>query len=868
MLPMSVERLLVPETPVSIWQELEGWSRGFMSWQKLLIASAVRNGTIPDAAIKEAYAVFLAEHALGAMPDPAPEIPSSITGRDHSGSARRLLKRVYAPSGVNRLPTTSELSFASGLTVIYGANGVGKSGFARILSNACFSRKRHPIYPDVFDDTAPAAPTAMIELVDGEEATTSLTFDNESEHGELRRGFAVFDSAVATLQLTDSGPFGFTPTGFDVFGEMARAYSILQTKLAADIENRSRENPLARSFLGQDTRASLAGTTLSDATNITYLKSVADFGPDQTARIEQLQNLMDQLRSQSPEAEIKRLSNTRPPLIVLKEQLASARTALSEEILESDVRLRRALSIAALEFARASADQFQHEKIEGVGSPAWEEMVAASQALANQQHEHFPSDGDVCLLCQQLLGEDARGLYARYLAFTSGESRATLNAAQKKIDDRRSIVERIAVSHAEEGGLAHNFLSHSNPTVLSAILDGVSEIKRLQASVLAAFGGEGDQVIAAALPDFGPTLDSVIETIDADLRRLHQSDVPATLAALEKERIELRHSEVLSQNLDGAISYVEDLQWIARAEGFPRAALNPRHVTEKQSELFTSVIAKNYRETLAKECEALDCRVSIEMRTQGRQGKTIRSLSVKDRSPEEILSEGEQRAVALADFLTEVGLNDDNIGIILDDPVTSLDHYRKERIAVRLVAAASTRQVIIFTHDLVFFAKLGDAADKADAAITTHWMQCSDDGKPGVVSANDAPTTTAQYKKTNFAEATLAKAKVAIGSEQESLVRQGANQLRRTVEEIVPQYLFKEVVRRWNERIMVTALKNINWDNALADEIVGVFEACSAIMEGHSHTEAGTEAPPTPAKLEELIVRTKELIRRAKQKRS
>jgi wobble nucleotide-excising tRNase len=58
--------------------------------------------------------------------------------------------------------------------------------------------------------------------------------------------------------------------------------------------------------------------------------------------------------------------------------------------------------------------------------------------------------------------------------------------------------------------------------------------------------------------------------------------------------------------------------------------------------------------------------------------------------PDKILSEGEQRAVALADFLTEVGLNPSSAGIVLDDPVTSQDHYRKDRIARRLVAEAKT----------------------------------------------------------------------------------------------------------------------------------------------------------------------------------
>ena len=206
------------------------------------------------------------------------------------------------------------------------------------------------------------------------------------------------------------------------------------------------------------------------------------------------------------------------------------------------------------------------------------------------------------------------------------------------------------------------------------------------------------------------------------------------------------------------------------------------------------------------------------------------------------MSEGEQKAVAFADFLTEIGLNQDNAGIILDDPVTSLDHDRKERIAVRLIEEAKRRQVIIFTHDMVFFAKLCDAADRADQPLTTHWMQRSGDGDlPGMVSLNDGPTTTPQYRSTNFAEELLAKAKVASGSERERLVRQGAAQLRRTVEEIVPQFLFKEVVRRWTARVMVTALKRVSWDNVLVDKIVDVFEECSAIMEGHSHTEAGTQ---------------------------
>jgi wobble nucleotide-excising tRNase len=45
----------------------------------------------------------------------------------------------------------------------------------------------------------------------------------------------------------------------------------------------------------------------------------------------------------------------------------------------------------------------------------------------------------------------------------------------------------------------------------------------------------------------------------------------------------------------------------------------------------------------------------------------------------QILSEGEQRALALAGFLTEVALTDGSGPIVVDDPVSSLDRERSAR---------------------------------------------------------------------------------------------------------------------------------------------------------------------------------------------
>jgi energy-coupling factor transporter ATP-binding protein EcfA2 len=849
----------------SIWDELELWSKDFTPWQRLLLAAAVRSGVIPQGTLDQAYSLFLSEYGLANVPEPYPSIPGSVTGRVTNSSGKTRLRRIHSPSGINRLPFSSELEFSDGMTIIYGGNGVGKSGFARILSNACFSRQQHPIYSDIFDDSASGTPSACIEVEDETGTVVPLMFDSVTEHAPLKRGFVVFDSAVAERHLRDTGPLGFTPAGFDIFAEMARGYSVLQSKLAADIERRKRDNTFQLAFIGAKTAASNMASELGRRTDLDKLRVLASFGPSERARIDQLQTLGDQLRANSPDGVIRRLSDVRPQLLLIKEKLAEARDALSEEALAADVRLRGDFVAAATAVARLGADQFGHPSLEGIGSSQWEQLIAASQAFVGQQHVHYPSDGDVCVLCHQRLDERSIALFAAYREFAAGEGPAALAAADAKLTARRAKLLTIQLALVDEGSIAHSFLKEAHPTVLSAIEETILALATLRNSAIAALEGAATAASLAAIADFNSTMDDVVALLDHDLSLMRQSDVPSSLKTVEDERAELRHREVLSQNLDQMVSFVIDAQWVAKAESEAKRELNPRHLTEKEQALFATVIADHYRTALANECDALSCGVPIEFKTQGRKGQTVRSLLIRNRSPEDILSEGEQRAVALADFLTEVGLNQHNVGIILDDPVTSLDHDRKERIATRLVQEARRRQIIIFTHDMVFFAKLADAADRADEKLTTHWMQRSGENDlPGMVSLNDGPTTTPQYRNTNFAEDSLAKAKVTSGSEQERLVRQGAAQLRRTVEEIVPQYLFKEVVRRWTDRVMVTSLKKVNWDNALVDELVEIFEACSAIMEGHSHTEAGTQAPPTPVKLEALIRSTKDLIRRAK----
>ena len=182
-------------TPMTIWQGLDEWATDFKPWQRLVLSKAIRHGRLTDAQVDQAYSQFLYDNSLGPH-DPAIEIPSAISGRPASATPDKIwLSRICGLRAINALPSTAELTFSSGLTIVYGGNGVGKSGFTRVLSNVCFSRTHESILPDVYSDAPSGQPAATITISEQSGVETSLQFDGLTEHEQLKR-IAIFDTAV------------------------------------------------------------------------------------------------------------------------------------------------------------------------------------------------------------------------------------------------------------------------------------------------------------------------------------------------------------------------------------------------------------------------------------------------------------------------------------------------------------------------------------------------------------------------------------------------------------------------------------------------------------------------------------------------
>lgn len=127
-----------------------------------------------------------------------------------------------------------------------------------------------------------------------------------------------------------------------------------------------------------------------------------------------------------------------------------------------------------------------------------------------------------------------------------------------------------------------------------------------------------------------------------------------------------------------------------------------RGLTETSKVASQDVLNRDFERVFYAECAALRA-PNVTLDFPGRRGEAARRKSVApDHSLAEILSEGEQKVIAIADFLAETFLRAGSAPIVFDDPVNSFDHRRVQEIAKRIAALSLEHQVVVFTHDIWF----------------------------------------------------------------------------------------------------------------------------------------------------------------------
>ena len=132
-----------------------------------------------------------------------------------------LLKKLYDIKGVNRLIAGQELRFGENLTVIYGENGTGKTGYSRIIQHIgkCLGEKR-PIKANVFDHTI--EPQAKLEYI-LDDAPNSQILEWQESCESTTLNIKLFNSSCVKFSLNNERKIDFKPYIFYLCEKLALA---------------------------------------------------------------------------------------------------------------------------------------------------------------------------------------------------------------------------------------------------------------------------------------------------------------------------------------------------------------------------------------------------------------------------------------------------------------------------------------------------------------------------------------------------------------------------------------------------------------------------------------------------------------------
>jgi energy-coupling factor transporter ATP-binding protein EcfA2 len=737
--------------------------------------------------------------------------------------------------GVALVSENEELTFgATGLTLIYGQNAVGKSSYVRALKVLCRTVDRDcMVLGNVYEQgVAGPAPSARIKVdVSGAVVERRTRLDRSAE--VRLPDVSVFDTASAELYVNAQNVVEYIPAELRVLARLA----VLQDRMRRDLAREQQElrnlEP-SRDAYPLTTKVGMVLAELQGTSADPDLVALATLNTEDQARITELRGIITAMAGSTSRAD----------------ELAARREAGEAQALTRSLTTlaRRGSMAAAAGLRKAAADDEEAKAalrlsageltgpVPGVGGEPWRLMWEAATSFVEGAGGVFPpSVGEHCPLCLQQVSIDTADRLARFRTHVSStvQARALGTASQLT-----AALAECGPAHADQCRVpVLAVLREREPDSARRIDQLISEIAehlaRMHASPKDASGTEFD--VEAAATEL---------VIWAD-RRLSHAD--ALLAAEDPEKrrtaiaelAELEARQRLASDIDVFRNWRTNLGTIA-ALGKAHSALATNRITAAQRDLTESAIGKALGTALMDELTSLSCtHLPVEMSTRTQVAETkvgLRLLAPRSAGLSDIVSDGERRALALCFFLAELSVASGTSGIIVDDPVSSLDDERRDYIARRLVAEARERQVIVFTHDLPFVFDVRSQAKKAGVPLHfQHIWRLGEDA--GRVDSHPPFKTMNLRERIRKLEAELLEAKAdPPPSHYEQAWRRTSGfyqRVRTSWERAVEERMFAGVVERFERDVKTQQLRNIKVAGELVSQVEqGMTRASTFLHEG------------------------------------
>lgn len=836
--------------------DIEDWSKKLSPWRQDALRRLAINTDLSDGDLDELLDMI--KQAAGfTLPTPAPTpVPFE---KAHFGGGKQqpvVLKGIANVENVNRLVPKAGLAFCpTALTVIYGRNGSGKSGFVRILRTACRTRvektDKLKVLSDVYGgSTGPQAADIIIEA-GGEDAPIAWT-SGMAARPELMQ-VAVFDTLSAQLYVDGGNQIRYLPFGLALPHRLNEVCLKLKERLDAERVTAvgNKVSLTATAFPSQrTTKAQTFDRTLSKATTDAKIDEAATFAPSDQERLDEIVAILS-----ASAAAVADLNGLIGWVESIAAECEAAATAYSDASLADFTSLRET-AVTARKMAQLSADAlFTDEPLPGVGSEDWRALwnaardYSVSEAYVGLDFPVLPSDTSpaACVLCQQPLLEDGAQRMQRFQKYMDDTLDVAATKAEKAREDAAAALAPLTQLRADGFADRVEQVRQRDASLAAAVASFQTSAIQRRTDAAARLAGE-ESVSVQALASPHVELKALVQKLRDEKEALDKAGEAQERDKLTAEKAELEDKKILAANRAKLVTR-RDLLVTDAAYEKALGEVHTRGITKRANELVDKHLTSAVVTQFDAERERFDI-MHLKVGLSRKSGQTKAEFEIDPQTKltkvtSDILSEGEQRALALAGFLTEVALTDGSGPIVVDDPVSSLDRDRSARVAERLAEEACQRQVVVFTHDIIFFNELCSAAENRGVEPVTIALFGDKDAAGKIDPAGMV------WKGLNVAKrigkiknefAPLPKLLATSPADYEYKVKHLYGRLRDTYERAVEEVIFRDIVRRGTDVIQTQLLRYVTLSDALAIR----FHEGMTKANTHSHDNPAADTVPVP----------------------
>ncbi|MGM8937002.1 hypothetical protein ACS8E9_19365 [Pseudomonas neustonica] len=425
---------------MNVIDEIKNWAiNELLPWEADLVRRLIEGSGFSEQEIKEC-ADLLGKHLRATIESEIQAVPPDKEKSEAKHKAPKppvTLCSVSNPKNINALDPMSGLKLShKGLTLFYGENGSGKSGYTRILKDACMAKHRDAkILNNVYEEANEnPEQTAEIEYINHGERQVWRW--NPGSKNEALSEINVYDVECGKVILDRDNKILYRPPGIEIFdgspdilerikSELLNRINPISKPEITDIEN----NPELKDWHSK----------LGIHTDIDELRKKLEWKKEE--ELETIAKLVSDYESGALIKEQKLLETiTKEKLSRLISRLKSSALIFSEDKEnELNALIQKKSELHKSHLLASKEHQFE-APLSGVFSPAWKELYLAAQEFSEKQayvNTEFPNNelDARCVLCMSELDENAKLRMTKFSSFMKDKTKELYDNACKEYDN-------------------------------------------------------------------------------------------------------------------------------------------------------------------------------------------------------------------------------------------------------------------------------------------------------------------------------------------------------------------------------------------------------------------------------------------------